>query len=282
MGRNRDKTIMEKNVLLTIAYDGSQFYGWQRQKDRPTVQGRLEEVLSKLCRREISLNGTSRTDAGVHALGQRASFKADIGIPVERIPRAVNDALASYEKSYFGTAAMRGIAPIRILEAREMPVDFHARFDAGGKKYVYKLRTADEIDIFQRNYVYHVGSGLDKAAMKEAAECLKGTHDFKSFEASGGTPRETTVRTIFDLELMDGECADADEILELHVTGDGFLYNMVRIITGTLVDVGLGKLEPKQVKEILEAKDRKFAGHTAPPYGLYLAEVYFDHGFSRG
>ncbi len=278
--------------MLTIAYDGSRFFGWQRQPDRPTVQGHLEKLLSSLFKREILLNGTSRTDAGVHAYGQRASFKADISIPTEKLALVMNNALSGYEKSPFA------ISPVQIVAAEEKPLDFHARFDCKGKKYIYKIKNSKDVDIFQRNFVYHVDKPLDVAAMKQAASWLKGTHDFKSFEASGGTPRETTVRTIYGIDIKTGE-GDAEsgalsgscsfpengrqfdsctfpQNLELHVTGDGFLYNMVRIITGTLVDVGLGKFAPEEVKNILEAGSRASAGHTAPPYGLYLAEVYYE------
>lgn len=268
--------------MLTIAYDGSRFFGWQKQPDRPTVQGHLERILSSLFRREILLNGTSRTDAGVHAYGQRASFKADVSIPTEKLAMVINNALSGYEKGSFA------ISPVRIVAAEEKPSDFHARFDATGKKYIYRIRNADSIDVFRRNYVYHVDRPLDAARMKQAAAFLKGTHDFKSFEASGGTPRETTVRTIFDLGIGVSRTAEAEQgavgqaadrcfsqELEIYVTGDGFLYNMVRIIAGTLVDVGLGKIPPHVVEDILEAKDRAAAGHTAPPYGLYLAEVYY-------
>ncbi len=266
--------IMEKNVLLTIAYDGSGFSGWQRQPDKLTVQGYLEKTISFLFKKEILLNGTSRTDAGVHALGQRASFKTDIGIPVEKIPMVVNNALCGREKGPFA------IAPIRIVAAEEKPLDFHARFDCKGKTYVYRIRNCSDVDIFQRNYTYHVSKQLDIEAMKEAAKVLIGTHDFKSFESSGGNPRETTVRTIFDAEVKVVSEKSGDDGLvgdiEFRVTGDGFLYNMVRIITGTLVDIGQGKIPKNEMKAIIEAKDRTKAGHTAPPYGLYLAEVYYD------
>ena len=258
---------MDKNILLKIAYDGAGFHGWQRQPDKRTVQGHLETVLSRLFKTEILLNGTSRTDAGVHALGQQASFKADVNIPVEKLARVVNNALCGCEKGSFA------ISPVRIVEAEEKPPEFHARFDAKGKTYIYKINNTETIDIFQRSYVYHVAEPLDLDAMRQAAKLLTGTHDFKSFEASGSTPRETTVRTIFGMELLRN-----GDMIELHVTGDGFLYNMVRILTGTLVDVGRGRLRPQQMSDILAAKDRQTAGHTAPPFGLYLAKVYYEEG----
>lgn len=264
---------MEKNILLTIAYDGAGFSGWQRQPDKPTVQGHLENTLTGLFKSEITLNGCSRTDAGVHALGACASFKADIGLPVEKIPMVVNNALCGREKGPFA------IAPVRVLEAKEMPEDFHARFDCKGKKYIYRIENTKTVDVFSRNYVYHVDTPLDIEAMKLAAAYLKGTHDFKSFESSGGNPRETTVRTIFDAEVSATNPAAGQGMagqIEIAVSGDGFLYNMVRIITGTLVDIGRGKIAPEDMEKIIEAADRTKAGHTAPPYGLYLAEVYYD------
>ena len=258
---------MEKNVLLTISYDGTGFYGWQRQPDRPTIQGTLESTLSRLMKAEIHLKGTSRTDAGVHALGQRASFTADVRIPTEKLPLVVNRALAARQQGPFA------ISPIRVWQAEEKPLDFHARFDAKGKTYLYKIRNSGCISVFDRNYVYHVDKPLDVEAMREAAALLTGTHDFRSFEASGGNPRESTIRTISRLKIAAGKEAGD---LEIYVTGDGFLYNMVRIITGTLVETGLGLIPPRDMTRILEAKDRNAAGHTAPPGGLYLAEVYYD------
>lgn len=259
-----------KNILLTIAYDGSRFHGWQRQPNEVTVQGYLEQTLTRLFGREILLNGTSRTDAGVHALGQRASFHTDINIPVERLARVCNNALCGREEGSFA------LSPVRILKAEEVPEEFHARFDSRGKKYIYRICTAEKPDIFRRNYVYHVMQKLDIPAMQQAAEALAGTHDFKSFESSGGNPRETTVRTVYSAAVHLPRPQE-DELL-FEISGDGFLYNMVRIITGTLVEIGQGKRSPEEMREIIEAKDRRMAGHTAPPYGLYLAEVYYgDH-----
>lgn len=256
---------MKKNILLTIAYDGSGFHGWQRQPDKPTIQGTLEKLLSKLMKTEVVLNGTSRTDAGVHAMGQRASFTADVRIPVEKLAMVINNTLASQEKGPFA------ISPIRITAAEEMPMEFHARFDSRGKKYIYRIAT-DEISVFRRNYVYHVADPLDLRAMREAASYITGTHDFKCFEASGSDVRESTVRTIYSLDIINDEKSGD---IELHVSGDGFLYNMVRIITGTLVDVGRGRITPDSLEDIILSQDRGKAGHTAPPYGLYLAEVYY-------
>jgi tRNA pseudouridine38-40 synthase len=258
-----------KNILLTIEYDGTNFSGWQRQPDQRTVQGELERVLSLLCDQEITISGTSRTDAGVHAYGQRATFKGEFGIPTERIPKAANDLLRG--RGHFA------IGDIRILAAAEVPEEFHARFDAKGKTYWYNIRNAREPDIMQRNYCYQMDKVLDLTLMRQAASYLVGEHDFKGFMAAGGTVPLSTVRTIYQLEIVEESAIHPSlNWLRLEVTGNGFLYNMVRIITGTLVDVGAGKLEPETVLRVLEARDRSLAGHTAPPQGLYLAEVYFD------
>ena len=282
-----------KNYLLTIAYDGSCFHGWQKQPSEITVQGHLEQTFTRLFGRQILLSGTSRTDAGVHALGQRASFQAELSIPSDRLARVMNNALCGREEGAWA------LSPVRILRAEEMPEGFHARFDSKGKKYVYRIMDGDAPDIFRRNYVYHAqrmlrpGQRLDEQRMDAAAKMLIGTHDFKSFEASGGTPRQTTVRTIFGAKVYRaagdgsgvrsapaGDCsgfaaAQPDEIV-FEVSGDGFLYNMVRILTGTLVEIGAGKRAPEEMKEIVQARQRAAAGHTAPPYGLYLKEVYYD------
>ncbi len=180
---------MEKNILLTIEYDGSVFHGWQRQPEALTVQGMLEEALSTVCGKPVEINGTSRTDAGVHAYGQRASFKGDFGIPTERIAYAVNNALLSDK---WGEAA----GAVRVLKAEDVSPDFHARFDSKGKTYVYKIYNMPEMDVFRRNYCYHIPDELDIEAMQKAAKLIEGTHDFKCFEAAGGQERETTVRTI--------------------------------------------------------------------------------------
>ncbi|MDO4860289.1 MAG: tRNA pseudouridine(38-40) synthase TruA [Bacillota bacterium] len=279
---------MEKNILLTIEYDGSVFHGWQRQPEALTVQGMLEEALSTVCGKPVEINGTSRTDAGVHAYGQRASFKGDFGIPTERIAYAVNNALLSDK---WGEAA----GAVRVLKAENVSSDFHARFDSKGKTYVYKIYNMPEMDVFRRNYCYHIPDELDIEAMRKAAKLIEGTHDFKCFEAAGGQERETTVRTISGITVERGnrtgsgaeragdgsgvERAEGgrgeDGYVNIRVNGDGFLYNMVRIITGTLAEVGLGKRSPEEMTEIIEGKDRTKAGHTAPPQGLYLEQIYY-------
>lgn len=255
---------MKRNILLTIEYDGTYFAGWQRQPGQRTAQGMVEEALSDLLGEKITIDGTSRTDAGVHALGQRATFAGDFGIPTDRIKKALNDMLARNE-SYRGQSG-----PIIITEVREMPEGFHARFDSLGKKYRYIIDTKDEVNVFERNYTYHLGQKLDTGKMNEALEYIRGTHDFAAFQAAGGTPRETTVRTIYGAKVFE----IGDKVI-FEVSGDGFLYNMVRIMVGTLIQVGLGKIKPEEVKDILDGKDRQKAGPTAPAEGLYLVEIYY-------
>ena len=259
---------MERNFLLKIEYDGSGFSGWQRQPETRTVQGELEAALSQVMGKTVVIHGTSRTDAGVHALGQQASFSGEFGIPTERIAQAVNNRLAGKGG---GIGKIGRVGDVRILSVCEMPAEFHARFSSLGKRYRYLIGNRPETDIFRRKYCYQVQESLDEAAMQKAADFLVGTHDFAGFQASGSTLRETTVRTIYSLTVKRQE---QDIVLE--VTGDGFLYNMVRIITGTLVEVGLGRRKPETMTGILESCDRQKAGHTAPPEGLYLVEVFYD------
>lgn len=254
-----------RNILLTIAYDGTGFCGWQRQPGQRTVQGELERVLSVLCGEQISLNGTSRTDAGVHAMGQRASFLGDFKIPTENIARAANNLLAS-------GLGPSGISDVRILAAKEVPLDFHARFSSHGKRYVYRIANGRAPDLFQRNYCYYIQNSLDVTAMQKAASAIAGEHDFRCFMAAGGKEMESTVRTIYRLSVE----RQSDDVI-LTVEGNGFLYNMVRIITGTLVEVGLGKRAPEELPEIIGSRDRRRAGHTAPPRGLYLMEVFYEN-----
>lgn len=259
---------MERNFLLTVEYDGSGFSGWQRQPDVRTAQGELEAVLSHVMGKPVQINGTSRTDAGVHALAQHASFCGEFGIPTDRIQTAVNNLLAGKGGGY---GKLGRVGDMRITCVREMPAEFHARFDSLGKRYRYIIGNGSDVDIWRRKYAYQITEPLDEQAMQDAARYIVGTHDFACFQASGSNERETTVRTIYSLTVT----RKGDDVI-LEVTGDGFLYNMVRIITGTLVEVGLGKRKPEELKAVIESCDRRNAGHTAPAEGLYLAEVFYE------
>ncbi|MGI6212348.1 MAG: tRNA pseudouridine(38-40) synthase TruA [Anaerovoracaceae bacterium] len=272
-----------RTILLTVEYDGSRFCGWQRQPNVRTVQGVLESALTRLLGQEIRVDGASRTDAGVHALGQRATFSGEFGIPTDRIRPALNHLLR-------GRTLMPGPdSDVRVVSCEEKPDGFHARFDSVGKKYRYVIRNEEELPVFERNYCCQVPARLDLDRMKRAAKHLIGTHDFACFQAAGGTPRETTVRTIHGIRVREtggscepggsrepGESCDSrGRTITIEVSGDGFLYNMVRILSGTLIEAGLGKREPDSIPDLLLSKDRRQAGFTAPPGGLYLVEVYY-------
>ncbi len=285
-----------KNYLLTIEYDGSQFHGWQEQPGQRTVQGELQNALSEITGIDIKVNGTSRTDAGVHALGQCCSFKGEFGIPIDKLMLAANN-LLSNGRTGGGTKP----GDIRIIDAREVPDGFHARFNCVKKTYKYLINLG-EPHPFNRNYCYYVDPrrgdkilkekgqsqdslnpstmDLDYSAMEKGAEYIIGTHDFACFQAAGGTPRESTVRTVYELRI-NRKTNERQKEIEIEITGDGFLYNMVRIIVGTLVEIGQGRRTPESVKEAIEEKDRTLAGHTAPPEGLYLAKIYFDDIINR-
>ncbi|MDI3546799.1 MAG: tRNA pseudouridine38-40 synthase [Halanaerobiales bacterium] len=244
-----------RNIKITLEYDGTNYSGWQIQKNtEQTIQQILQDALSEINKSPVKVTGASRTDAGVHALGQVANFKLDVPIPLARIPMALNSLLPE---------------DIVCKEAREVDLDFHARYDARGKKYRYRILNQAKPSVFIRNYVYHYSYPLDLNLMREAASYLIGTHDFNSFQASGSSIRNT-VRTIEKLEVIDR----APEVW-IEVKGDGFLYNMVRIIAGTLIEVASGKILPDRVKDILAARDRTRAGFTAPARGLILLKVYY-------
>ena len=254
--------MQDRNVLLTIKYDGTGFCGWQRQPGTKTVCGTLEEVLTRLLGFDVRLDSTSRTDAGVHAYGQRATLRGKFGIPAERIPRAANDMLARDRYECVGE--------IEIVAAEDKPEGFHARFDSKGKRYIYKISNAPHVDIFRRNYCYQITRPLNVEEMRRAAAIIEGEHDFAAFMSMGSTPQDSTVRSVWSIEIAQ----DGSDI-EIAVSGDGFLYNMVRIITGTLVEVGLGRRSLGSVREAVETQDRTKAGHVAPPHGLYLDEVFY-------
>lgn len=245
-----------RKILLKIQYDGTAFHGWQRQPNLITCQGEIERVLSILCGKEIKVIGTSRTDRGVHALSQIASFSGEFSIPTENIKRAGNRLLHP---------------AIQIIEAKDVNLDFHPMLWTESKTYRYEIVNTKFKDPLYRNLVYYVEKPLDVSKMREAAYHIVGKKDFKSFQAAGGEVVENTVRTINFLEIyQDKEC------ISIEINGDGFLYKMVRNIVGTLVDVGCGKLEPDYVKDVISACDRRFAGHTAEPQGLYLKEIFHN------
>lgn len=244
-----------KNFKLTIEYDGTHYHGWQRQKVLPTIQGEIEKVLSVMTREKVGISGSGRTDAGVHALEQVASFTCDTKITPEAFHSGLNSMLPD---------------DIVIRACEAAPPEFHARYSARGKTYRYRILNRDLPVAIGRQYAWRIQRPLDTAAMAEAAEHLIGTHDFKSFESTG-SPREHTIR-----KLMKAAFRREGEHLLFEVAGSGFLKQMVRNIMGTLVAVGGGRISPDGFREILEARDRQEAGTTAPACGLFLVSVNYD------
>ncbi|MCI5955790.1 MAG: tRNA pseudouridine(38-40) synthase TruA [Clostridiales bacterium] len=242
-------------VLLTISYDGTAYAGWQLQENAVAVQQRVEEALWKLTGESIRVTGASRTDAGVHAMGQRAHFDTFSRIPPEKYPFALNTCLPR---------------DIRVLAGRAVPSDFHARFDARGKRYTYRVHNAPHASALLRDLTAHVPQALDVERMRQSLQCLLGTHDFAAFQASGGTAK-TTVRTLSEISLAQSGC-----MLTLTVRGNAFLYNMVRIIAGTMLDIGMGRLDASAFQRALDTGDRLALGVTAPACGLELTQVEYD------
>ena len=240
---------------LTIQYDGTRYDGWQRQgnTDNP-LQGRLEGVLSRMVGKPVEIQGAGRTDAGVHARGQVAS----VHLPEGYTPQEVQNYLNRY--------LPEDVAVVDVVEVGER---FHARLSATGKEYRYHIRMGSVPDVFARKYQYRVEEPLDLAAMERASGYLTGKHDFRSF-CGNRRFKKSTVREVFHIGV---EVCGSD--LTLIYRGDGFLYNMVRILTGTLLEVGLGQRTPESMVDILEARERTAAGKTAPAQGLVLQEVYY-------
>jgi tRNA pseudouridine38-40 synthase len=248
-----------RTIKLTLAYDGSEFFGWQRQRGSRTVQETLETVIEKVTGRRPSVLASGRTDAGVHALGQVASFETESRLSVEVLRRALNAELP------------RSVA---VLEAVEVPAGFHATHHVVRKRYRYVIRDGVIRDVFRRQYCWHFTHGrLDAAAMQRAAAPLVGKHDFSSFETAGAA-RKTSVRTVFELRIEQGR-GEAGDFVTIEIEADGFLYNMVRAIVGTLVEVGRGAQPETWPGEVLRAVDRRLAGRTAPPQGLFLVRAEY-------
>jgi len=236
-------------------YDGTNYHGWQVQKNDITVAETLEKALSRICGETIKLVGCGRTDAGVHALNYCANFKTSATIPTDRIPLAVNALIPP---------------DIAVLDAVEAPADFNAILSCIKKEYTYKIYNARIRNPMYVNRAYFCPASLDLKAMQEAAAAFCGTHDFAAVR-SVGTNVKTTVRTVYYCEV-----SKEGNLIELKVCADGFLYNMARAITGTVIYAGLGKIQPGDIEKILESADRRLAGPTVPPHGLYMTKVWYD------
>ncbi len=239
--------------LITFSYDGSKFYGLQKQPDKETVQSNIESALEKINKKKVSLVATGRTDALVHAYKQYAHFDLDINIECLCLKRALNSLVSRY---------------IYIKDVKVVSNDFHARFDVLNKTYVYKINMG-EYDPISCDYVYQYNQDLDIMKMEEASKYLIGTHNFKSF-TTAKDERDSYERTIYSIDFKRN-----DNILEISFTGNGFLRYMVRNMVGILIEVGSLKRDPREVEVILKSEDRKCAGITAEPCGLYLVDVKF-------
>lgn len=243
-----------KNIKLIIEYDGSKFNGWQRQKNAVSIEEIVEQSIKKIVNEEIKIIGSSRTDAGVHARGQTANFMTTTRIPVDRLPAAINSQLPN---------------EIAIINAEEVSHDFHSRYSSKGKQYSYTILNRKSPPALLRNYVTHFPYELDYNLMIRASRHFIGTHDFQGFKSTGSSVK-TSVRTIRLLELVKN-----DNTITMFIEADGFLYNMVRIIAGTLIDVGRGKIPEETIPGIILSRDRKRAGQTAPATGLCLEKIYY-------
>lgn len=242
-------------VKLVVAYDGTDYCGWQVQPNGITVEEVLNRELSRLLKEEITVTGASRTDSGVHSLGNVAVFDTDTRMPAEKISYAINQRLPE---------------DIVVQDSCEVPEDFHPRFAASQKTYEYKiLNRKFPMPTLRRDTLFYCHP-LDEGRMRQGAAFLVGTHDFTSF-SSVKAQTNTFVRTVYELTVERTE----DDIIHIRITGNGFLYNMVRIIAGTLLLVGAGKLEPEDVGRILAAKDRGAAGPTAPAHGLTMIGITY-------
>jgi len=243
------------NFKITIEYDGSAYHGWQRQAADRTIQGEIENALMTMTGNSITVTGSGRTDAGVHALNQAANFRCATSLTPEAFLKGLNSLLPE---------------DIVITSCKVVPEKFHARYDVKSKVYDYRMLNRLLPAAISRQYAWHIRKKLNLSAMQEAICCIIGSHDFKAFEGAG-SPKASTVRCILNAFLIKTD----NDYLVLKIEGDGFLKFMVRNIVGTLVDVGLGKITPDDFKQILISKDRNLAGITAPAHGLFLIEVKY-------
>lgn len=244
-----------RNIKLTIEYDGKDFNGWQKQPNKLNIQGEIERAIYNITKEEVDLIGSGRTDAGVHAWNQIANFKTNSNISIEKMAIAINSQLKN---------------SIVVKKAEEVDERFHSRYNAKRKTYRYVINNTEYGSAIYRNLEYHFPIKLNVEKMQEAAKYFEGEHDFKAFKSSG-TSGKNSVRTIYKAEVK----TDGERIL-IELTGNGFLYNMVRIISGTLLDVGLGKIEASEIEDIINSKDRTKAGKTLPAHGLYLVKVNYE------
>ena len=251
------------NYKIIIQYDGTRYKGWQRQKTTDqTIQGKIEAILSRQYGRTIEIDGSGRTDAGVHAHGQVANFRLSDACCAGKTPEELCEELRQIFVQYLPE-------DIAVTEVRAASERFHSRLNVVKKTYVYRIWNADYPNVFERKYMLHDNRPMDVEAMRQAAQYLLGKHDFAAF-CGNAKMKKSTVRTIYSLDI-----ATMGPELRFTLRGDGFLYNMVRILVGTLLEVGMGRRSPAEIPGILEARNRETAGYTVPAHGLFLMEVEY-------
>lgn len=243
-----------RNIKLLLAFDGTNFSGYQIQENAHTIEAEITSAIEKITREKTKITGCGRTDSGVHAYEYIINFKTNSNIPCEKLPLAIN---SSVDKA------------ISIISADECDMDFHARFSVLKKTYVYRILNCKIENPFERLYAYKYGGNLDIDSMKKACTFFEGTHDFSSHK-SQGTQTKTSIRTIYNCNLVQ-----KGDIIEIEMTADGFLYNMARTISGTILNCGNGKIDPCDIPYILEKKDRKLAGATLPAHGLFMKKTQY-------
>jgi tRNA pseudouridine38-40 synthase len=245
-----------RNIKITIEYDGKNFPGWQSQPGKVSIQTEIEKAIYEITGEEVDLIASGRTDAGVHALGQVANFHTNTKIEISKIPYAINSKLPN---------------SIVVKDAVEVDERFHARYNCKLKTYRYIINNNEFPSALNRYREFHLPYKLNYADMEKAIKYFEGEHDFKAFKSSGGNAKKTTVRTLTDCNIKK-----EDGRIYIELTGNGFLYNMVRIISGTILDVGLGKIKADDIPEIINSGIRERAGRTLPPHGLYLVKVNYE------
>lgn len=256
-----------RNIRFHVSYDGTRYLGWQRlggKQRELSIQGFLEMCLSELLNEKIKIMGSGRTDAGVHAFCQVANFYTNSKLSIEEITKALLERL---------------LEDIVICNMEQVTDEFHSRYSAVSKVYEYYIDNGEREEVFTRRYAYHVEQKLDVEKMKEAASYLVGAHDFSSFSSDRG--KEDTIRTLFAVDIEETTFKPSkarsryQNLIRIRIHGDGFLYNMVRIIVGTLIEVGMGERKADTIKEALDCKDRGLAGITVPPHGLFLKSIEY-------
>jgi len=245
----------DKNIKFILAYDGTHYHGWQRQRNEITIQGVIEERLQVMTGEPVNLVSSGRTDAGVHALNQVCNFMTRSAIPLKSIQKGLNSLLPD---------------DIFVKDAEYVPAEFHSRYNAKSKIYEYRILNSEIPDMFQRDFLWHIRPALDIKEMGVCVSLLKGTHDFSSFKSTGSGTTDP-VRSVLMAKIEGSESG----VVRIVIEADGFLRHMVRNIVGTVVEAGLGKISPERFKEIIDLRDRQLAGVKAPPQGLFLVKVRY-------